>query len=136
MKKIIKALCLCAAMSGAALAQMQVDKIVLNQNRDWPPGTAPTIRVYMHNPGQNRLVGAYIELHIRKSGVESWRTLKTWKLDQARNEDQKISVGYQPAREGNVNPILLSDHFQLRVVIDGISSPLTNFERKDSSADR
>src|ERR1017187_9566332 len=99
MKKFLTTLGFCLALSIGASAQMIVDKIELNQGRDWHKGKAPTISVRMHNPGPNDQVGNYVELDIRINGEQSWRTLKTWKLDQARKSGQSITLGFDPARE-------------------------------------
>ena len=132
MRKMIGSL-LFLALTIPVFPQMMVDDIVLNQGRDWPSGKAPTVRVNLHNPGTEKVSPGTVELQIRPDGKGYWHTIKVWKTDSSVAAGQRLTLGFRPATEGSLDPLLATDHFELQAVVNGVSGPQMTYQRRDSA---
>ena len=118
-----------AALALPALADVNVDEILINQVS--PKAESTNIRVNLSNPGAQPARISSVDLQVRANDSDSWQTIKTF---DNRNflkimPNKRLALDYLPARGEAVNPIILQPEFQVRATVNGPGMVMTSAER-------
>ena len=118
-----------AALALPALADVNVDEILINQVS--PKAESTNIRVNLSNPGAQAARISSVDLQVRSNDSDSWQTIKTF---DNRNylkimPHKRLALDYLPARGEAVNPIILQPEFQVRAMVNGPGMVMTSAER-------
>ena len=118
-----------AALALPALADVNVDEILINQVS--PKAESTNIRVNLSNPGAQPARISSVDLQVRANDSDSWQTIKTF---DNRNflkimPNKRLALDYLPARGEAVNPTILQPEFQVRALVNGPGMVMTSAER-------